>query len=175
MMFALLAVLLAAPAETGCGPASPSLTGDGVGALRIGASVEEVDRHCRVLSDKVVPGEEDIPTRMLRVKFAGAIVEAVIDEGRVWSVKIDTPALRTDAGLGVGTSISDLLREPDLVGDVGEGDLYVFSSKHCGMSFRLNYTPGEADYAEAWTTAHLSRLPRATKVVQVLLYGCGKL
>jgi hypothetical protein len=175
VMFALLAVLLATPAEPGCGPANPSLNGEGVGALRIGAPVEEVDRRCRVLSDKIVPGGEDIPTRMLRVKFAEAVVEAVIDEGKVWSVKIDTSSLRTDTGLGVGTSISDLLRQPDLTGDVGEGDLYVFTSRHCGVSFKLSYTPSEADDNEAWTTAHLSRLPRATKVVQVLLTGCGKL
>jgi hypothetical protein len=175
MMLALLAALLVTPGGGGCGPAHPTLGGDGVGGLRIGAPADAVKRACRVVSDKVELGREDVPTRTLKVKFADAVVEAVIDEGRVWSVTIDTPTLRTDTGLGVGTSISDLLRQPDLVGDVGEGDLYVFTSSQCGMSFRLSYTPTEADTTEAWTTAHLSRLSRTTKVVQVLLYGCGKL
>jgi hypothetical protein len=175
MMLALLAALLAAPGSVGCGSARPTLGGDGIGGLRIGAPADAVKQVCRVVSDKVELGREDVPTRILKVKFAGDFVEAVIDEGRVWSVTIDTPGLRTETGLGVGTSLSDLLRQPDLVGDIGEGDLYVFTSGQCGMSFRLNYTPTEADDTEAWTTAHLSRLPRTTKVVQVLLYGCGKL
>ena len=173
-MLALVAALAAASGSAGCGPVHPTLAGDGVGALRIGATVQEVSRRCPVVSDKIVRGDEDIPTRMLKVKLAGALVEAVIDEGKVWSVKVDTPTLRTRSGLGVGTSISDLLRQPGLVGDLGEGDLYVFTLSHCGMSFRLGYTPTEADHGEAWTTTHLSRLPRTTKVVQVLLYGCGK-
>jgi hypothetical protein len=112
---------------------------------------------------------------VLKVKLAGAVVEAVIDEGKVWSVEINTSTLRTSTGLGVGSSISDLLRQPGLIGDVGEGDLYAFTPAHCGMSFKLSSTPTEVDHGEAWTTAHLSRLPPTTKVVQVLLYGCGKL
>jgi hypothetical protein len=175
MMLALLAALLAAPGSVGCGSAHSTLGGDGIGGLRIGAPADAVKQVCRVVSDKVELGREDVPTRILKVKFAGDVVEAVIDEGRVWSVTIDTPGLRTETGLGVGTSLSDLLRQSELVGDIGEGDLYVFTSSQCGMSFRLNYTPTEADDTEAWTTAHLSRLPRTTKVVQVLLYGCGKL
>lgn len=176
-MFALALILAAAPAVASCGGAHPLMAGDGVGALRIGASVETVKQRCAVLSDTVEPREEDIPTRVLKVKFPPATVEAVVDEDKekIWSIVVDAPALRTDTGLGVGSSISDLLRQPDLVGDLGEGDLYVFTSRHCGMSFRLDYTPNDRDADEAWTTAHLSRLPRTAKVVQVLLYGCGKL
>ena len=116
------------------------------------------------------PGAEGMPARKLAVALSRDTVEAEIVDGRVWRIAVRTPRLRTRDALGVGTSIGRLRQLKEPRGMMGEGQFFVASPQHCGMSFQVvNAGPrarGDMD------RAGLSRLSEAAVVSQVLIFGC---
>jgi hypothetical protein len=147
------------------------ITDEGIGDLRIGASIESVRQKCTVVRDTTVMGPEGMPARKLAVMFSRDTVETEIVDGRVWRLAVLSPRLRTADSLGVGTSIGRLLQLKNPHGMTGEGQFFVASPAHCGMSFRLTIAeagpaPGDLDQAG------LARLPRSTSVNEVLVFGC---
>jgi hypothetical protein len=143
---------------------------EGIGELRIGASVESVRQKCNVVRDTTAPGAEGMPARKLAVALSRDTVEAEIVDGKVWRIAVHSPRLRTADALGVGTSIGRLRQLKEPRGMMGEGQFFVASPQHCGMSFRLaNAGPaarGDMD------RAGLLRLSEAAAVSQVLIFGC---
>ena len=144
---------------------------EGIGELRIWATVESVRQKCNVLRDTTAMGGEGMPARKLTVALSGDTVEVEIVNDRVWRIAVDSPKLSTPDGLGVGTSIERLrqLRSPRLM--TGEGQLFVASPDHCGMSFRLSNTGPNALRGNL-DQAGLSRLPASAVVSEVLIFGC---
>jgi len=153
-----------------CG-GSTALDGSGVGALRIGRSVAEIDRACVVLWDTTGRDVEGNPARTLGVRLGQDSVRAEVVNDRIWRLAITTPALRTADSLGVGTPLGRLLEAPSARGLSGEGALVVTMPEHCGMSFQLSATAPTP--RSGWTRAALERLPRATYVTRVLIFGCA--
>jgi hypothetical protein len=143
---------------------------EGIGELRIGATVESVRQKCNVLRDTTALGAEGMPARKLTVALSRDTVEAEIVNGRVWRIAVDSPRLRTADALGVGTSIGRLRQLKNPRGMMGEGQFFVASPDHCGMSFRLsNAGPrarGDMD------RAGLFRLSEMAVVSEVLIFGC---
>ena len=148
------------------------LTDEGVGKIRIGESVESVQRDCTVVRDTIELGAEGMTTRIVSVMFRRDTVEAEIVDDKVWRVAIDSPHFSTADSLHVGTSLARLLRLRRPQGMTGEGALFVMSPDHCGLSFRLsdNGSPVLRDPSPA----ELSRLPAATRVSNILIVGCHK-
>ncbi|MGI8400208.1 MAG: hypothetical protein ACR2NS_01205 [Gemmatimonadaceae bacterium] len=148
------------------------LTGEGVGKLRIGESVESVRRDCTVVSDTTQLGAEGMPSRIVAVLFPQDTVHAEIVDGKVWRVEIRSPHFSTADSLRVGTSLARLLKSKTPQGMTGEGALFVVSPDHCGLSFKLsdNGPPVLRDP----TPAQLSRLPAATRITEILIVGCHK-
>lgn len=155
-----------------CGPHS-IITGAGLGGLRVGATVAEVDHTCKVADDYVGPGAEGSTERYLVVDFDTAQVRAIVVADRVWRVQVTSDAFRTADSLGVGTPLARLLRVPGLTGAEGEGRLFVMSDEHCGLSFRLSHIPRGGEHWGAWDLAALRMLPAETTVDEVLVFGCG--
>ena len=114
------------------------LTDEGVGKIRIGESVESLRRNCTVVRDTTELGGEGMPTRMISILFPRDTVEAEIADDKVWRVAIDSPHFSTADSLHVGTPLARLLRLKTPQGMTGEGALFVMSSDHCGLSFRLS-------------------------------------
>jgi hypothetical protein len=140
------------------------LTGDGLGALRVGASVEDVARQCRVARDTMVPGAEGTTEREVSVDLGRDTVRAVITGGRVWRLHIRGPAFRTADSIGVGTPAT-ALRRPGARVLAGEGSVYVTLPSHCGLSFRLEgVAPGQVRSP--------AQIPEATRIGEVLAFGC---
>jgi len=158
-----------AASNTGCG--GNTLSGRGVGALRIGMDVEAVRRVCRVLSDTTRLASEGQRARFVGVGFGTETLEAEIVNGRVWRIDVRSPRFRTSDGLGVGTPLSRLLSLKSPRGLTGEGQLFVVSPDHCGLSFRLSDN-GSSARSQNWDRAALSRLPSGTVVDRVLAVGC---
>jgi hypothetical protein len=157
------------PQPFACGEAV--ITDEGIGELRIGATVESVRQKCTVVSDKTAPGAEGMPARKLAVALARDTVEAEIVDGRVWRIAVHSPRLRTADSLGVGTTLARLLQLRNPRGMTGEGKFFVASPQRCGMSFRLaNAGPG-AQRGDL-DSAGLSRLPKSAVVSEVLVFGC---
>ena len=144
---------------------------EGIGELRIGASVESVRQKCNVVRDTTALGAEAMPARKLTVALSRDTVEAEIVNGRVWRIVVDSPRLRTADALGVGTSIGRLRQLKNPRGMTGEGQFFVESPDHCGMSFRLSNAGPRAQRGDL-DRAGLFRLPERAAVAEVLIFGC---
>jgi len=149
-----------------------TLTGDGVGAVRVGATVAAVRKACHVGRVKKQRDDEAQLERVLEFKIGKTPITAELDHGRVWRVVVDGEDLKTLDKLGVGSPLSSLLAYGDVTAAEGEGWLYATIPGRCGVSFRLSYEPKTGEDRDNWTTALLSRLPADTQVTQVLLFGC---
>lgn len=171
------------PAEPSASPGATSATSqisscgvevldeEGIGELRIGATVESVRQKCNVLRDTTAIGAEGMPARKLTVALSRDTVEAEIVDGRVWRIAVDSPRLRTADALGVGTSIGRLRQLKDPRGMMGEGQFFVASPQHCGMSFLLSNAGPRAQRGDL-DRAGLFRLPETAVVSEVLIFGC---
>lgn len=148
-----------------------ALSGEGIGELRLGMTVESVGKKCNVVRDTTAMGAEGMPARKLIVALSKDTVEAEIVDGRVWRIAVTSPRLKTADGLGAGTSIARLrqLKSPRLM--TGEGALFVATPEHCGMSFRLSNTGPDALRGNL-DRAGLSRLPASAVVSEVFIFGC---
>jgi hypothetical protein len=149
-----------------------TLTGDGVGAVRVGASVAAVRRACHAPVRKLRKGEAPPPSNLLQIKIGGAPVQAEIVDGQVWRVIVDDGPFRTQGRLGVGSPLAALLASPSVRASETEGVIYATTATDCGVSFALDYRPRRGEDRDSWTPESLSRLPPDTKVERVLMSGC---
>lgn len=150
---------------------STMLTGDRLGDIVIGRSLDEVARTCPVLRDTTELRSEGQMERVVTFAVAGEQVEAEIVDGNLWRLTIDEPAFRTSDLLSVGTSVARLLRYDGVRPLIGEGRLYVQVSEHCGLSFRLS-KPASAVGSGEPDAASLRTLPAETHVAEILVVGC---
>ena len=148
------------------------MTGRGIGDLRIGKTVEEVRSECGVIRDTTRLASEGQTARIITVAVRD-MVEAEVVDGKVWRIEVVSPPFRTPDSLGVGTRLSRLLQLRNARGITGEGQLFVVSPEHCGLSFRLSDN-GSSARSQNWDRATLSRLPSGTVVDKVLIVGCDQ-
>jgi len=144
---------------------------EGIGELRIGANVESLRQKCNVVRDTTVMGAEGMPARKVAVAFSRDTVEAEIVDGRVWRIAVTSLGLRTADAIGVGTTIGRLRQLKDPHGMTGEGQFFVASPQHCGMSFRLSGAGPRAQRGDLDRDG-LFTLPEMTVVSEVLVFGC---
>ena len=152
--------------------ASRTITGAGIGALRIGATVDSVRVSCPVVHDSVEIRAEGMPARIIDVVLGADTIEAEIVGDRVWRIAVDRPGLTTADSLGVGTPLGKLLEHTGARGAVGEGKLFVLLPERCGLSFRLAARPGDAARF-SYDKAGLRALPPTIFVDQLLITGCS--
>jgi hypothetical protein len=147
------------------------ITGEGIGALRIGLPIDSVRILCNVTRDTITRASEGQMARVLSVAIDNDTVLAEVDSARVRRILVRSQELYTIDSLSVGSSIKMLTPLPDLNPMVGEGYLYVTSSAHCGMSFRLSEPPSSTAHGE-WKSADLKALAPTVHVTRILLLGC---
>ncbi len=155
--------------RSSCG--SEVLSEEGIGEVRIGATVESVRQKCHVVRDTTVLDSEAMPQRELIVALSRDTVEAEIVNGRVWRIVVLSQRLRTADSLGVGTPLAKFLRLRNPRSMIGEGEVFLATRDHCGMSFRLG-NAGDALYRGELDRAGLAQLPKSTVVSEVLIFGC---
>jgi hypothetical protein len=148
-----------------------TITGNGIGDLRLGVTPAAVRASCVVVRDTTRLASEGQLARMIAVAFPRDTVEAEIVDGRVWRIEVLSPRFRTADSLGVGTPLRRLLALRDPRGITGEGQLFVVSPEQCGLSFRLSDN-GSSARAQDWDRAALARLPSKTVVDKILIVGC---
>ena len=152
-----------------CGPGQ--LSDSAVAGLPLGASVASVKENCRVVADTTWPGDEGLPEHVLLVQIDSDTLVAVIDSDRVWRIELASPTFQTRDSLGVGSSLSAILRDSGARALNGEGGYYVLIRSHCGLSFGLPFIerPNHEDLDE---TA-LRALPDTLRIQEVLVVGCN--
>jgi hypothetical protein len=148
-----------------------TITGDSVGSVRVGESVDSLKSRCTILRDTTQQGLEGMMERRILVDFQPDTLEAEIVDGKVWRLDVKSPAFRTADSLGVGTPLSGLLHLAGARGLVGEGVLAVVSPERCGLSFMLSGGI-PARRVRSWDRNALSTLPASTKVREILVFGC---
>lgn len=144
---------------------------EGIGELRIGTNVESLRQKCNVVRDTTVMGAEGMPARKVAVAFSRDTVEAEIVDGKVWRIAVTSLRLRTADAIGVGTTIGRLRQLKDSHGMTGEGQFFVASPQHCGMSFRLSGAGPRAQRGDLDRDG-LFTLPEMTVVSEILVFGC---
>lgn len=146
---------------------APILTGDGVGALRIGATVEQVTLACQVASDSLRPGPEGSTERVLTVVLGDRpdTLRAVVTGDSIARVHVASVGPRTTDSLGVGSVLSALRGRSGAQLINGEGRLFVTMREPCGLSFRL-------DQPDTIPRVRLATLPDSLRVAEVLVTGC---
>jgi hypothetical protein len=149
-----------------------TLTGEGVGAVRVGAPVAAVRKACHIRARKPAKGEAPPPADLLAFDIGSTSIEAEIRDGRVWRVIVDGTAFRTLDKLGVGSPLSDLLASGPGRASETEGVVYAGVEAHCGISFALSYRPRRGEDRDGWTADGLRSLPPNTPVERVLITGC---
>ncbi len=154
-------------AAADCGvDANTVMNGEGIGNLRVGASVRDVALACPVLADTVLPGPEGSMERSLLVNLVRDTVRAVVTDESVWRIHVSSPAIRTEGGLGVGSRAPELRELPGARVISGEGNAFVVATSPCGMSFRLRGL-------DSVMPRPVAELPDSAHVDMVLLTGCG--
>ena len=150
-----------------------TITADGIGPIRIGANVDSVKKICTVRRDTTQLGGEGMMERRVTISIPPGELDAEIVDGRVWRLDIKSPAFRTVDSLGVGSTLADLLRHQAPKPAAGEGIVVVMLGDHCGMSFVLagGFKSG---VFRKWTGDELAKLPPATKLERVLVFGCPR-
>lgn len=144
---------------------STLLSGDGVGRLRVGASLADVRADCTILTDSTAAGAEGMRERRIAVDLGRDTLEAVVVNGRVWRIHVDGSAFRTAEGIGVGSTVAELRQDRAARVMAGEGSMFIALADHCGLSFRLRGVPFGRERP-------VEQLPADGRVVEVLAFGC---
>ena len=159
-----------------CGAeARPTLSGTGIGELRVGRPAAQIAAQCVVLADTVAPGPEALTERVMSLLLAGTdTVRATMVNDSVWRLQLESTGIRTVDSLGVGTLLADLLRSGRgrARGVEGEGQLFVLLEEHCGVSFRVAPEIGGKQHQAEWSAVDLAGLDGTARVDQVLVIGC---
>ncbi len=155
-----------------CGVEQGQLRGDRVGALRLGMPPDSVKRLCTVVRDTTEMPEGQ-PTRVLIVATGGDTLRATLEDGKVYSVVVESPRFMIADSLHAGMPLSRVLGLPRLTGGRGEYGLYVWSDapQTCGVSFLVKFA-GRDPMIRDVNRAALEPYAATARITQALVRGC---
>lgn len=157
------------PGIMSCGISSESrISQDGIGILRIGASVDAIRAGCAVLSE--TSGANGTPI-LARVDLGRDTADVEFAAGTLRRITLHHQAYRTADSLGVGTHVSRLIKFRDAVGVTERNRLYAETPAYCGLRFMLS-EPAPAPPAAQTGRAALRRLSGETRVRELEIVGC---
>ena len=151
----------------------PILTGDGIGAIRPGRTVDELKQLCEVVSDAQQRGVEGAMERVMVIRVAGEDVPATVVDDKVWRIAISSPRFRTSDSLGVDTPLRRIAAKQGAQFAPGEDGVYGFVPDHCGLSFRFSL-PLRPPAGGQWTAASIGTAHADAAVNRVLVTRCAR-
>jgi hypothetical protein len=133
----------------GCGNAGDVVvTRYGIGPVRVGMPLDALRAACPEARDTSWQ-QEGVKETGLVVMPGGRRVLAVTSAGTVQRIVIDQPGLRTAAGVGVGSPVSEMrTRYGKMCSGIGEGIVAVWFPNAPGLSFGLDTAA-----TKGWTAA----------------------
>lgn len=152
------------------------LDNDGVGAIRIGATLDQLESECQLVIDTVVYPDYTHAQHVVGFKVDKDVIEAIVDSGgQVTEIRVTSYRWKTVEGLGVDTELAKFLGVPGLRGIPGlEQELAVFLQvpQYCGLDFRLPWYGSSANPPDSVTVGFLQTLPPKSTVTSVIVHGC---
>jgi hypothetical protein len=157
------------PGIPSCGITTGSrVVEDGIGMLRIGASIDAVRANCAWIGER--PGATaastsatvDLGRDTAAVDFVGGILRRIT---------LHHQAYRTGDSLGVGTHISRLMALRSATGLTERNKLYAVSPAYCGLRWLVADPAPKPPSAQSGRAA-LRRLPGETRALALEIIGC---
>ncbi|HET7187594.1 MAG TPA: hypothetical protein VFI52_05540 [Gemmatimonadaceae bacterium] len=164
------ATTVATTSRVGC--CTRLITGDGVGTIRIGVSLDSVRGAYPVIRDTTVQLDvKERPAREVSVLMGADTAVLSVQGGRVSEVLLTSRRFATSDSLGVGTTLKRLLGYALPKGYGVGGQLIVATAAHCGLSFHF---AGRFDgLPEGFKDSTvLRRFPPEALVDRVRIDGC---
>jgi hypothetical protein len=162
------------------GGAPPTITSAGVGPLRIGAPVREVAERCTVRDTSFTLGEGIVEQgRVVDLDGSPAVVMLSPDaEPTIARVIVNDPAVRTEAGVGVGKTVGALRAAYGrLCAAMGEGRVVVFVQPLAGVSFGVSTRPSSLPGSGANIDRTPEAIPDSSTITSIWVHGgrttCG--
>jgi hypothetical protein len=146
-----------------------------VGPVLIGASAQSIYAAFRGRSRLIDLGLEGHLTPALELSFAetfvdGGVVAELVPRDNdlvVWRIAVTNPNVRTDKGIGVGSSVAQLRSAYRTTGvGSGEGNVFV-TVEELGASFQLDTSGPGGD--TLWRIRDPRQVPGDVKIASVLL------
>jgi hypothetical protein len=152
------------------------LENTGVGAVRIGATLDQLESQCEVVRDTVVYPDDTHAEHVVGFKADKDVIEVIADSSqRVTEIRVTSYRWKTVEGLGVDTELGRFLEIPGLAGIPGsEQELAVFLQvpQYCGLDFRLPWYGSSATPPDSVTALFLKTLPPKSTVTSVIVHAC---
>lgn len=159
------------PGIAACGISPQSrVTEDGLGLLRIGASLDAIRAGCAVIAEE---SSRDSAPGWARVDIGGDTALIELFHGNIRRITLHHQAYRTWDSLGVGSHISTLMRLRDATGITERNRLYAVSPAYCGLRFMLS-DPAPPPPAAQSGRAALRRLSGETRTRELEIVGCTR-
>ena len=151
-----------------CVTGTPTITAGGVGPVRIGETLAQAETRCTVRDTAFTLGEGMRETGRVVELNGSSVVVLTNASGNVSRIIIEDPSVRTERGLGVGSTVGEL-REAhgQLCAALGEGIVVVSSGNLGPISFAT-----DADFGTVSRGASIDvdAIPPETRITSLWVY-----
>jgi hypothetical protein len=158
-----------------CVTSPATITAGGVGPVRIGEPLTEVESRCEVRDTAFTLGEGMRESGRVVQLDGSSVVVLTNATGRVTRIIIEDGSLRTERGLGVGSTVGELRQaHGQLCAALGEGIVVVSSGNLGPISFAT-----DADFGTVSRGASIDvdAIPDETSITSLWIYDgqalCG--
>ena len=155
-------------ASNRCVTGTAAVTAGGVGPVRIGESLEQAEARCTVRDTSFTLGEGATENGQVVELDGSSVVVLTNAAGNVTRIIVEDPSVRTERGLGVGSTVGEL-REAhgQLCAALGEGIVVVSSGSLGPISFAT-----DADFGTVARGASIDvdAIPAETRITSLWVY-----
>lgn len=146
---------------------------DGVGPIRLGMSLDSLQRVSTIVHDTTVPNPHGPAERHLSVLLGGDTALITVGGGRVGEILLTGGTFRTADSIGIGTPLRVLLARDSVKGYGVAGQLLVSMPSECGFAFGIaGHYPDLPDGRKEITT--LAAVPQTAVVDRIRIDGCER-
>ena len=161
-------------ATRSCGVETARLTGDRVGAIRLGMTTDSVKRVCRVVRDTVEMPEGQRQRALIIAIGRDTLRSWISDSGTVANVFVESSRFMTTDSLRVGLPLGRLLSYPKMIAAYGEGNFVMFSDEPplCGLSFMIDFGDRPPPFMRDPTPEALQPYATSARIGSILVRRC---